>query len=66
MLLLGGVYITIWVVPIVPSYDIEEQVRALLQFKYLDTLDAIKRGGYWLYAGEAHPSGDASIWVVRD
>lgn len=66
MLLLGGVYITIWVVPIVPSYDIEEQVRALLQFKYIDTLDAVRKGDYCLYARDVHASDDASIRVLHN
>ena len=50
MLLLGGTYATIWVVPKVPSYDTQEQIRAHLQFKFGDTLDALGRGKYWLHA----------------
>ena len=60
---MGGVYTTIWVVPIVPAYDTEEQVRALLQLKYVDVLDAIKKGNYWLYAGDVETLGEPTLRV---
>ena len=66
MLLLGGVYTTIWVVPIVPAYDVEERVRALLQLEYVDVLDAIREGNYWLYAGDVEASDDTSLRVFHN
>lgn len=61
MLLLGGVYTTIWVVPIVPSYDVQEEVRALLQLKYVGILDAIRKGNYWFYAANVPASDSPSL-----
>ena len=60
ILLLGGVYVTIWVVPLVRSYDINEQVSALLQVKHVGVLDAIRKGNYWLLAGEIDRIGGAA------
>ena len=66
MLLLGGVYITIWVVPMVPAYDTIEQGRALLQFKHVDVLDAIRRGHYWLYTGDVEASDNPTLRVFHN
>ena len=66
MLLLGGVYVTIWVVPIVSSYDVQEQVRALLSFKFGDTLDALREGEYWVYAKEVKADEIKDLRVSRN
>lgn len=58
VLLLGGIYATIWVVPKVPGYDTQEQIRAL-KLKFGDTLEALRRGEYWVHAldvSDSHPS----------